>query len=667
MLRAAAITPDSDCEAIGTGLLAQPVNTITGLGFVVVAAILVGGLARRRLTRAALAIAALLLANAAGTYAYHGAPGGFSHWLHDTALVGLLAAIAGWQIGRLVDATNVQRPAGRGDAGTWIGALGGTVIAGVAVAVTHASTTPLAGAALGAIVVAEIVARGRRLPSALTNGLLALVAIAGASFALGRSGGPLCDPGSVLQLHGIWHLLIALVVLVWADRNLATAGPATGSGIGRQISDRLVGALAVVLVRAFHREVDVTGRAVLAGRGPVLFVVNHGNGFVDPLVVAAALRRLPRFIAKAALWKILPARLALDALAVLPVYRHADGDDPHGNERTFHATTRALRRGDRVAIFPEGTTGDRAGLDTVRSGAARIALGARRAGVGAITIIPVGLAFESRVATRSRVSVTFGPPIDLDTWSAGQDATDRDERALTHALTEEIRVALTAVSPVFATVDEREQLRMAAAVTLDSRSPARVGFGAVEQLASQIAAAPAPERHQVVDALAQHSLRREMVGVSDADLVPNPIRRGGVRLVVVAVALVAFGPLLAAVALIMLPAVVIVQGAVALVPDTATKGTVRMLVGLVTGALTWWIAAMIIANGTAAVAITMIGLGLASAVVLVLWEWILDGVSMLRMWFRTRDRAELVTGLVASRTALVAAVDQALEAANTTG
>ncbi len=49
-----------------------------------------------------------------------------------------------------------------------------------------------------------------------------------------------------------------------------------------------------------------------------------------------------------------------------------------------------------MAIFPEGTTGDRAGLDRVKSGAARIALGALPTAPD-VVIVPIGMAYESKV------------------------------------------------------------------------------------------------------------------------------------------------------------------------------------------------------------------------------------------------------------------------------
>ncbi len=664
------MTAVTDCEAISAVGLAQPVNSLTGVIFLIVAALLVVGTVRRQMVSAAGAVAFGVVANAAGTVAYHGRPGAVSHWIHDVALVVLLGTIAGWHLGRIRDRRSTPDPATTtiwGTRGAWIGTVIAAVGGGIAIAITHDATTPLAVVAIVIVVIAEVVARRRGLPAGLGWGLAAVIVAALAAYGAGRSDSPLCNPGSIVQFHALWHVLIGVAGFVWADRALAAHGPAVGSGVGRSITDTIVGGLATVLVRAFHREVDATDRHHMPTDAPVLFVVNHGNGFVDPLVLAATLWRLPRFVAKAALWKIPPARLALNALAVLPVYRRSDGDDPHGNDRTFKATTTALLRRDRVAIFPEGTTADRAGLDTIHSGAARIALGAADAGVSGIVVVPVGLAFESRVTTRSRVAVRFGDPIDLDTWRAAPhtgptNGSNGESHPETHRLTEQIRSALTEVSPVYASVDEREQLRLAAAVSLQAEHGTVPGFGMVEERAATMAGAPDADRAEVTEALAHHALRREMVGLSDADLMPGPLRRGGLRLTLAAVLIALFGPVLLTVAIINLPVIIAVQFAVMAFRETATKGTVRLLVGLITGSLVWWVAAMLLADGVVAVAVTMVGLGIISAIALVTWDWVVDGFAILRMWFRRRDRAQLVAGLEHSRALVAAAVDNALAA-----
>ena len=69
--------------------------------------------------------------------------------------------------------------------------------------------------------------------------------------------------------------------------------------------DRLFGLIAIALARGLHRTVAVTSLEAAKTRGPRVLVVNHFNGFVDVVVLVAALGRLPRFVAKAGLRKVL--------------------------------------------------------------------------------------------------------------------------------------------------------------------------------------------------------------------------------------------------------------------------------------------------------------------------------------------------------------------------
>ncbi|MGH8948332.1 MAG: hypothetical protein ACRDXF_05675, partial [Acidimicrobiia bacterium] len=65
--------------------------------------------------------------------------------------------------------------------------------------------------------------RSDRSPAALAPLLLlAVVAVFGR---LGATGGPLCDPGSLLQPHAVWHLGSALAVAWWALARVGTQSP----------------------------------------------------------------------------------------------------------------------------------------------------------------------------------------------------------------------------------------------------------------------------------------------------------------------------------------------------------------------------------------------------------------------------------------------------------
>ncbi len=128
-------------------------------------------------------------------------------------------------------------------------------------------------------------------------------------------------------------------------------GCSAGSPTGRSVCWRQG------LVLGFHRSVDVAWRERLPTDRPVLIVANHGNGFVDPVVVAAVLGRLPRFLAKAALWKVVVARPFLGLAGVLPVYRSGDGDRASNNTSVFDACHRELAQRRDRGDLPRGHHG----------------------------------------------------------------------------------------------------------------------------------------------------------------------------------------------------------------------------------------------------------------------------------------------------------------------
>jgi hypothetical protein len=103
------------------------------------------------------------------------------------------------------------------------GATVGTATGGVVGAVVwpwyRGITVPLTAVALVAVVSSEVAARRRGLPAVWTGSLLAIATVTAVAWLAGRTGSPLCDPGSPLQLHALWHLLTAYLVVAWAARS----------------------------------------------------------------------------------------------------------------------------------------------------------------------------------------------------------------------------------------------------------------------------------------------------------------------------------------------------------------------------------------------------------------------------------------------------------------
>jgi 1-acyl-sn-glycerol-3-phosphate acyltransferase len=182
-----------------------------------------------------------------------------------------------------------------------------------------------------------------------------------------------------------------------------------------------------VLARVFYRSVEIRGAEHVPASGPVLFVANHGNSLVDPLLLIALLPRRIRFLAKSTLWQN-PLLVPLLALAgAVPVYRRQDGDDMTKNRDTFARCYEELAAGGGVALFPEGISYHAPELQPLKTGAARIALGAE-----GVHIVPVGLTFEEKASFRSRVLLVIGEPLEPAPAEDPRDLTARIEDGLRH-------------------------------------------------------------------------------------------------------------------------------------------------------------------------------------------------------------------------------------------
>jgi hypothetical protein len=157
----------TDCERFAAGWAAQPVNTATSAGYLAAGALVALRHGRPGAPSAggALAYGAVLALVGAGSIAFHGPQPPGARVLHDLPIVAL--------VGMAVATPVVRRARGRPALPGW---------------------SRRRGAALAGLSVA-----------------------AAAAYAAGRTGAPTCDPASLLQWHGAWHLLSAAGFVVAAD------------------------------------------------------------------------------------------------------------------------------------------------------------------------------------------------------------------------------------------------------------------------------------------------------------------------------------------------------------------------------------------------------------------------------------------------------------------
>ncbi|MCA9542249.1 MAG: 1-acyl-sn-glycerol-3-phosphate acyltransferase, partial [Myxococcales bacterium] len=195
------------------------------------------------------------------------------------------------------------------------------------------------------------------------------------------------------------------------------------------------------VVALFYRQRLLDGPPVPAG--PVVLVGNHPNGLIDPVLVMRAAGRPVRFLAKHPLFKLPVIGQLLRWVRALPVYRAQDGASGAENRGTFAAVHAALGAGDCICLFPEGISHNEPTLQPLKTGAARMALGAEAessVGLG-VSVVPVGLIYRDKATFRSEVAIQTGEPIVLAAdWRARHAAAPRETaQALTALIGERIR------------------------------------------------------------------------------------------------------------------------------------------------------------------------------------------------------------------------------------
>jgi 1-acyl-sn-glycerol-3-phosphate acyltransferase len=157
-----------------------------------------------------------------------------------------------------------------------------------------------------------------------------------------------------------------------------------------------------------------SGTENVPAKGPLVIVPNH-KSFWDPFFVAVVLRRPVHFMGKAEHFDGPMAPIFL-RLGAFPVLRGES--DPEALE-----TSRAiLRRGDALALFPEGTRFRGKGLGEPKRGAARLAI---EAGAPLVPATITGTE-KRRWPLPRKVRVVFGTPVSVD----GLDATPEDAAAV---------------------------------------------------------------------------------------------------------------------------------------------------------------------------------------------------------------------------------------------
>ena len=216
------------------------------------------------------------------------------------------------------------------------------------------------------------------------------------------------------------------------------------------------------VIRLYFRDIERLGVPPASDTRGRVFVSNHTNALIDPVVVLTDAPCEISPVAKSTLWEVPGLSWLLDKAGAVPIVRRKDNatKDAGANADVFDKIATHLGDGGNILIFPEGTSHSEPHLAPLRSGAARMLLAAEgRKGVPP-TFQAVALEFDARHDFRSRCLVLWGPVrMFADVPGDGEDrvqaATSIMEADLKELLVEgethEDRLRITRVAELLAT------------------------------------------------------------------------------------------------------------------------------------------------------------------------------------------------------------------------
>ena len=169
-------------------------------------------------------------------------------------------------------------------------------------------------------------------------------------------------------------------------------------------------------IKLFFNQISIQNKQIVPNTSPIIFVANHPNFFMDPLIIGSYCPRQLYFFAKSTLFNSPLKKRILTRLNLVPVYRKIDDkENMGGNVNSFNKGYRILENNGAFLIFPEGISVGKRVLGKIKTGAARIGLEAELKNDFAlnIVIIPIGLSYSDQVRFRSNIMIRFGSPIEL--------------------------------------------------------------------------------------------------------------------------------------------------------------------------------------------------------------------------------------------------------------
>ncbi len=189
----------------------------------------------------------------------------------------------------------------------------------------------------------------------------------------------------------------------------------------------------------YYKKVIKTNIENVPRSKPILFVSNHQNALIDPLLIGAYTPREMYYLTRAQVFNNHFIAKILYSVNMLPIYRIRDGyTELNKNAAIFEKCFEIIHDEKAILIFPEGNHNLQRRVRSLSKGFTRIVYGSLdKYPNNELVIIPVGMNYSDPTGYPSEVNLVYGKPISVKNyWN------DLPENDAIQVLSDEVSEAL---------------------------------------------------------------------------------------------------------------------------------------------------------------------------------------------------------------------------------
>ncbi|MGK0388872.1 MAG: glycerol-3-phosphate O-acyltransferase/dihydroxyacetone phosphate acyltransferase [Maribacter sp.] len=187
-------------------------------------------------------------------------------------------------------------------------------------------------------------------------------------------------------------------------------------------------------LKIFFKEYKVIKKVDIPKEGPLIIVGNHPSTFMDPIIIASLMKQDVHFIAAGTFFSSNLKNWFMRNIGnSIPVHRRQDNPEMvKGNDAIFEQVFQFLEEKGTLIIFPEGTSIHERKLRNIKTGAARMALGAetRNDFKLGVKILSIGINYSHAPSFRSDVWINMEKLIHLSDFKEEHQINDRQAVSL---------------------------------------------------------------------------------------------------------------------------------------------------------------------------------------------------------------------------------------------